>query len=44
MRQRRKFLISLRKELYGITKKAQPVAPISATRKKISTFLKMELY
>jgi len=33
MRQRRKFLICLRKELCGITE-AQPVAPTSATRKR----------
>ena len=34
IRQRRKFLISLGKELCGITKKSQLVAPISATRKR----------
>ena len=32
IRQKRKFLISLGKELCGITKEAHPVAPISATR------------
>ena len=34
MRQRRKFLISLGKKLCGITEEAQPVEPISATRKR----------
>ena len=34
MRQRRKFLISIGKELCGITKEAQLVAPVSATRKR----------
>ena len=34
MRQRKKFLISLGKELCGITKEAQPVALVSATRKR----------
>ena len=34
MRQRRKFLISLGKKLCGITDKAQPVAPVFATRKR----------
>ena len=34
LKQGRKFLISLGKELYRITKEAEPVAPISATRKK----------
>ena len=34
MRQRRKFLISLGKELCGITEEAQPVTPVSATRKR----------
>ena len=34
MKQRRKFLISLGKELCGITEEAQPVAPVSATRKR----------
>ena len=34
LRQRRKFLISLGKELCGITEEAQPVAVISATRKR----------
>ena len=34
IRQRRKFLINLGKELCGITKKSQPVVPISATRKR----------
>ena len=37
MRQIRKFLISLRKELCGITEEAQPVAPVSATRKRKAT-------
>ena len=37
IRQRRKFLISLGKELCGITKKSQPVTPISATRKMSDT-------
>ena len=32
MRQRRKFLISLGKELCGVTEEAHPVAPISANR------------
>ena len=31
---KKKVFISLGKELYGITKKAQPVASISSTRKK----------
>ena len=34
MRQRREFLISLGKELCGITEEAQPVAPVSTTRKR----------
>ena len=34
MRQRRKFLISLGRELCRITEEAQPVAPVSATRKR----------
>ena len=34
IRQQRKFLISLGKNLCGITKKSQPVAPIFATRKR----------
>jgi len=34
MRQRRNFLICLGKELCGITDEAQPVAQISATRKR----------
>ena len=32
MRQRRKFLISLGKELCGVTEEAHPAAPISANR------------
>jgi len=34
MKQRRKFLICLGNKLCGITEEAQPVAPISATRKR----------
>ena len=34
MGQRRKFLISLGRELCGITEEAQSVAPVSATRKR----------
>ena len=34
MRQRRKFLISLGRELCEITEEAQPVAPVSETRKR----------
>ena len=38
MRQKRKFLISLGKELCGITEEAHPVAPISANRNGTATF------
>ena len=40
MRQKRTFLISLRKELCGITKDAQPVALIFAARKRNVTLAK----
>ena len=39
MRQRRKFLISLGKELCGITEEAQLVALVSANRKRKGTFV-----
>ena len=39
MRQRRKFLISLGKELRGITEEAQPVTPVSAARKRKVTLV-----
>ena len=38
MRQRRKFLINLEKELCGIAEETHPVAPISATRNGNVTF------
>ena len=34
MRQRKKFLINVEKELCRITEEAQPVAPVSVTRKR----------
>ena len=44
MRQRRKFLISLEKELCGITEEAQPVAPILQPGKERLLLLKMVLH